>query len=180
MNQYLTPQINAKFLEVGCTPMVAECSEKDYYHCKMDLYSHYCPDVGTREFNSVSNSTEVVLVVDSETALQVARYRGLHCEVIKLQDIREFILYRAYSAECGDYRGAKRRYREAKEFYYQAFDKYNYIMGLHERNVKRLSNSAKKVSTAQLAYAFAEDEHLNAAALFWSHPKPPRFHAQTV
>ncbi|MRW85670.1 hypothetical protein GJ698_16440 [Pseudoduganella sp. FT26W] len=172
MNQHITPEINTKFVEVGCTPMAASSSAVDYYHCKMDLYFHYCPDVGTGEFHPINNSTEVVIVVDSDTALSVARLRGLHCEVIKLHDIRDFILYRAYSTECGDYRSAKRRYSEAKEFYYQAFDKYDYIMGLHERNVKRLSNSAKKVSKAQLNYAFAEDEHLNAAALFWSHPKP--------
>ncbi|RZT04273.1 hypothetical protein SAMN05216319_3948 [Duganella sp. CF402] len=126
MNQHITSEINAQFIAVGCTQMMVNTRGLDYFHSKMDLYFHYSPDLQTGNFPTVSNSTEIVVVVESDTALEVARLRGIACEVVKLKDLRNFILYRAYSTECSQYRAAKQRFDAANESFNQEADTYDY------------------------------------------------------
>lgn len=172
MNKHITSKINAQFIATGCEPMLVKSPDVDYYHSGTELYLHYSPELQDEQFHAQVNSTEVVIVVASDDVMGMAIDRELPCEVVKLQDLPQFLLYRALSEECLKYRIAKQCYDSADEDFYNTYDEHKRANRIHERSVKKAN---VRLANAREEFEQANDIHKEATIAFWSHPKPPRF-----
>jgi len=175
MNKHITSAINSQFIATGCHSMLGNSSDVDYYHCGTDLYLHYSPELQDEQFYAQSNLTEVVIVVANDDGVAMAIDLQLPCEVVKLQDLPDFLRYRALSEDCCKYRLAKQRYDSADEDFNDAHAEHGHAKNVHKRAVIKFSAVNAKLAIANEQYEQANDIHKAATAAFWSHPKPPRF-----
>jgi len=175
MNKHISTEINAQFIAAGCTNMAVESTDVDYYHCSTGLYLLYSPELSNRQLHSIINSTEVVMVVDNDDEVKLAIDCELPIEVIKLEDLAEFLVYREFSQESWKYRSAKQCYDGLNEAFSQVEDAHEQAKCNHERAAKKFSTATAKLIKVREAYERAHDAHKDATAAFWSHPKPPRF-----
>lgn len=175
MINHLTPEINAAFIATGCMRVLNGDSEVHYYHSENDLYLRYAVNLRDEQFKSYTNLTEIVLVVDNDEALREAYELNPSCDVVKLQELEDFLLYRTFSEECTPYRAAKARYEAAEDEACDADGSYKSAKRKHELAVERFNVANIKFSIANKEYLDANVTRAEASAEFWSTRKPPRY-----
>lgn len=175
MKKYITSEIDAVFLAIGCSPMLNKSATVDYWHNSADLYLRYSPTLKRRRFQAQINDTEVVIVVPNDAAVALPMSGALPCEVVRLKDLPEFLAYRTLGEECFEYRKAKLAHVSANANFSDAYDRHKFAHSLHKRAVKKFSKENARLTSSLEEFKHANDVHTEATARFFLSSKPPRF-----